>query len=37
VRAKSTQRSWEDVVAADPDCVLVGCCGFDVPPPSVTT
>lgn len=29
VREKSTERDWAAVVAADPDCVLVGCCGFD--------
>ena len=29
VRTKSTERDWSAVVAADPDCVLVGCCGFD--------
>ena len=28
-RMKSTERSWADVTAADPDCILVGCCGFD--------
>lgn len=26
---KSTERDWPSVVAADPDCLLVGCCGFD--------
>ena len=28
-RTKSTERNWAAVVAADPDCILVGCCGFD--------
>ncbi|KNC77393.1 hypothetical protein SARC_10144 [Sphaeroforma arctica JP610] len=27
---KSKQRSWEDVLAKDIDCVVVACCGFDV-------
>ena len=27
--AKSRVRSWEEVAAADPDVVLVACCGFD--------
>lgn len=29
IRIKSTERDWSAVIAADPDCVLVGCCGFD--------
>lgn len=29
VRTKSTQRDWQSVLAADPDCILIGCCGFD--------
>lgn len=27
---KSRQISWEDVYKADPDCVLIACCGFDM-------
>ncbi|MEM6779771.1 MAG: cobalamin-binding protein [Planctomycetota bacterium] len=23
--------SWEEVVAADPECIVIACCGFDVP------
>ena len=28
--AKSAERSWDDVAAADPDVVVVACCGFDL-------
>ena len=27
---KSKQISWEDIFKADPDVVLIGCCGFDL-------
>ena len=29
--ARSSERTWADVAAADPDVVLVACCGFDLP------
>eukprot|EP01052_Picozoa_sp_SAG31_P010211 SAG31_NODE_552_length_14204_cov_14.295356_5_plen_377_part_00 len=25
---KSAERSWDAIMAADPDCILIGCCGF---------
>ena len=28
--AKSRPRTWDEVIASDPDVVLVACCGFDV-------
>lgn len=28
--SRSSRREWDDVVAADPDVVLVACCGFDL-------
>ena len=28
--ARSTQRMWKDVAAADPDVVIIACCGFDL-------
>ena len=28
--SRSSKREWDDVVAADPDVVLVACCGFDL-------
>lgn len=27
---KSVERSWADLEAADPDIIVVGCCGFDL-------
>eukprot|EP01065_Artemidia_motanka_P050429 TRINITY_DN8627_c0_g1_i1.p1 TRINITY_DN8627_c0_g1~~TRINITY_DN8627_c0_g1_i1.p1 ORF type:complete len:659 (+),score=127.36 TRINITY_DN8627_c0_g1_i1:814-2790(+) len=27
---KSSQVTWDDIVKADPDCILIACCGFDV-------
>lgn len=30
LQRKSKQRTWDEVAASDPDCVLISCCGFDL-------
>uniref|UniRef100_A0A7S3EKN6 Fe/B12 periplasmic-binding domain-containing protein n=1 Tax=Rhodosorus marinus TaxID=101924 RepID=A0A7S3EKN6_9RHOD len=29
-KRRSLERSWEDIVSADPEVILVACCGFDL-------